>query len=57
MPNPPLDPDVADAAPADAKLTAYDHKHVLTELPLPIWDQLAAACRADTHVLHAKAGS
>ena len=34
MPSPPLDPDVADLAPDDAVLTAYDEQHVVTYLRL-----------------------
>lgn len=30
MKNPPLDPDVADAAPTDPALTVYDEQHVVT---------------------------
>jgi len=30
----PLDPDVADAAPTDLLLTAYDHEHIVTYLRL-----------------------
>ena len=31
---PPLDPDVADLAPTDARLTAYDQAHLVTYLRL-----------------------
>ncbi|WP_454651282.1 DUF2285 domain-containing protein [Bradyrhizobium liaoningense] len=34
MMEPPLDPDVADAAPADQTLTAYDERHVVTYMRL-----------------------
>jgi hypothetical protein len=34
MQSPPLDPDVADTAPSDAVLTAYDHEHLVTYLRL-----------------------
>ena len=34
MPSPPLDPDVADLAPVDPVLTAYDEQHVVTYLRL-----------------------
>jgi len=34
MQNPPLDPDVADTAPTDAVLTAYDEQHLVTYLRL-----------------------
>ena len=34
MQKPPLDPKVADIAPADAILTVYDEQHVLTYLRL-----------------------
>ena len=34
MPPPPLDPDVADLAPDDPVLTAYDEQHVVTYLRL-----------------------
>jgi hypothetical protein len=34
MPTPPLDPDVADLAPDDPGLTAYDEQHVFTYLRL-----------------------
>ena len=33
-PKPPLDPDVADEAPAVGALTAYDHEHHVTYLRL-----------------------
>jgi hypothetical protein len=32
MKPPPLDPDVADTAPSDAALTAYDEEHIVTYL-------------------------
>jgi hypothetical protein len=34
MKNPPLDPDVADAAPTDPMLTGYDQEHLVTYLRL-----------------------
>jgi hypothetical protein len=34
MQTPPLDPDVADSAPSDFVLTAYDEKHSVTYLRL-----------------------
>jgi hypothetical protein len=34
MPSPPLDPDVADSAPTDPVLTAYDEEHIVTYLRL-----------------------
>ncbi|MBV9561820.1 MAG: DUF2285 domain-containing protein [Bradyrhizobium sp.] len=34
MPSPPLDPDVADSAPTDPVLTAYDEEHLVTYLRL-----------------------
>jgi len=34
MPKPPLDPDVADAAPTDSKLTPYDHERTVTYMRL-----------------------
>jgi predicted GNAT family N-acyltransferase len=34
MKNPPLDPDIADAAPTDQILTAYDEQHVVTYIRL-----------------------
>jgi hypothetical protein len=34
MPSPPLDPDVADLAPDDPVLTAYDKQHFITYLRL-----------------------
>jgi hypothetical protein len=34
MQTPPLDPDVADAAPSDPSLTAYDEQHVVTYMRL-----------------------
>jgi hypothetical protein len=34
MQKPPLDPDVADAAPTDLMLTPYDHEHTVTYLRL-----------------------
>jgi hypothetical protein len=35
MQKPPLDPDVADAAPSDSVLTVYDEEHVITYLRQP----------------------
>jgi hypothetical protein len=32
MQKPPLDPDVANTAPSDAVLTAYDEEHIITYL-------------------------
>ena len=34
MPSPPLDPDVADLAPTESVLTAYDEEHIVTYLRL-----------------------
>ena len=34
MSKPPLDPDVADVAPNDSALTAYDEQHVVTYIRL-----------------------
>jgi hypothetical protein len=34
MQTPPLDPDVADAAPSDSVLTVYDEQHIVTYLRL-----------------------
>jgi hypothetical protein len=34
MQTPPLDPDVADVAPSDPALTAYDEQHLVTYLRL-----------------------
>jgi hypothetical protein len=34
MQKPPLDPDVADTAPSDSKLTVYDEEHIITYLRL-----------------------
>ena len=34
MQKPPFDPDVADAAPSDSVLTAYDEEHLVTYLRL-----------------------
>jgi hypothetical protein len=34
MQTPPLDPDVADTAPSDFVLTAYDEEHLITYLRL-----------------------
>ena len=34
MKKPPRDPDVADAAPTDSVLTAYDEEHIITYLRL-----------------------
>jgi len=34
MQKPPLDPEVADTAPSDSVLTAYDEEHVITYLLL-----------------------
>lgn len=48
MPSPPLDPDVADLAPVDPGLTAYDQHHLVTYLRLldaaaegPDWREVA----------------
>ncbi len=34
MPRPPIDPDVADLAPSEPVLTAYDEQHMVTYLRL-----------------------
>jgi Uncharacterized conserved protein (DUF2285) len=34
MQKPPLDPDVANTAPSDSKLTVYDEEHIITYLRL-----------------------
>lgn len=34
MKKPPLDPDIADIAPSDPKLTPYDEQHVVTYMRL-----------------------
>jgi Uncharacterized conserved protein (DUF2285) len=34
MHRPPLDPDIADTAPSDSELTAYDEEHLVTYLRL-----------------------
>jgi hypothetical protein len=34
MPSPPLNPHVADVAPNESALTAYDHEHLVTYLRL-----------------------
>ena len=34
MRKPPLDPDIADLAPTDLALTAYDEEHIITYLRL-----------------------
>jgi hypothetical protein len=34
MKKPPLDPDIADAAPSDSKLTPYDEQHIVTYMRL-----------------------
>ena len=34
MKNPPIDPDIADAAPTDQILPAYDEQHVVTYIRL-----------------------
>jgi hypothetical protein len=34
MKKPPLDQDIADLAPADSALTAYDEEHLVTYLPM-----------------------
>ena len=34
MKKPPLDPDIADVAPSDPKLTPYDEQHVVTYIRL-----------------------
>jgi hypothetical protein len=45
MQKPPLDPDVADAAPSDSVLTAYDEEHVITYLRLLDADAVGADWR------------
>jgi type VI secretion system activator RovC-like protein len=45
MQTPPLDPDVADTAPSDSVLTAYDEEHLITYLRLLDADVEGAAWR------------
>lgn len=53
MRNPPLDPDVADAAPTGPALTSYDQEHLVTYLRLLDADAEAADWReVATIVLH-----
>jgi hypothetical protein len=42
MQKPPLNPDVADTAPADSVLTVYDEEHVITYLRLLDADAVGA---------------
>ncbi len=51
MQTPPLDPDVADAAPTDPALTVYDEQHVVTYMRLlaaeaeePTGEKLRGSC-------------
>jgi hypothetical protein len=37
MHRPPLDPDVADTAPSDSVLTAYDEEHLVTACSTRMW--------------------
>jgi hypothetical protein len=50
MNDPPLNPDIADLAPSDPTLTAYDEEHGATYMRLLDADQQGAdgSCRAST---------
>jgi len=51
MQKPPLDPDVAETAPADLILTPYDHEHAVTYLRLLDADAEGADWREITEVV------
>jgi Uncharacterized conserved protein (DUF2285) len=51
MRKPPLDPDVADTAPADSILTPYDHEHAITYLRLLDADAEGADWREVTQIV------
>jgi hypothetical protein len=51
MQTPPLDPDVADVAPTDAVLTAYDEEHIITYLRLLDADAEGADWREVTRIV------
>ena len=51
MQKPPLDPDVADTAPSDSALTAYDEQHLVTYLRLLDADAEGADWREVTRVV------
>jgi hypothetical protein len=51
MQKPPLDPDVADAAPSDSVLTVYDEEHVITHLRLLDADAQRADWREITRIV------
>ena len=51
MPNPPLDPDVADVTPTDSVLTDYDQKHLVTYLRLLDADAEGADWREVTRIV------
>jgi hypothetical protein len=51
MKKPPLDPDVADTAPADQILTPYDHEHAITYLRLLDADAQGADWREVTQIV------
>jgi len=48
---PPLNPDVADTAPADSMLTPYDHEHAITYLRLLDADAVGADWKAVTQIV------
>jgi hypothetical protein len=51
MQKPPLDPDVADTAPADTVLTRYDEEHIITYLRLLDADAEGADWRDVTRIV------
>jgi Uncharacterized conserved protein (DUF2285) len=51
MQKPPLDPDVADTAPADTVLTRYDEEHIFTYLRLLDADAEGADWRKVTKIV------
>jgi hypothetical protein len=51
MRKPPLDPDVADAAPSDSMLTPYDHEHAITYLRLLDADAAGADWKEVTQIV------
>jgi hypothetical protein len=51
MQKPPLNPDVADTAPADSVLTVYDEEHVVTYLRLLDADAVGADWREVARVV------
>jgi hypothetical protein len=51
MRKPPLNPDVAGAAPSDSMLTSYDHEHAITYLRLLDADAAGADWKEVTQIV------